>query len=206
MERRAALVASIATGVSLAVGVLAFAATGGASILGLGGGSGAGPARAADPLVVHHVQTIEDEIVVSSRSTDLPRPVERDGATASDAASNPAPAAIDGITVSIGPIATARNVVAPGVPAGATAPAVSVNPTPVSATPASAPASTAPAPTAPATTAPVAVPATTTPTPTTAAPPPGVPADWPANKPIPPMPANCQQPQLEDNGVWNCDH
>lgn len=25
-----------------------------------------------------------------------------------------------------------------------------------------------------------------------------------ANKPIPPSPANCQQPQLEDSGVWNC--
>jgi hypothetical protein len=51
------------------------------------------------------------------------------------------------------------------------------------------------------------------PTPTTAAPAPatttttrpvGVPSDWPADKPIPPMPANCRQPQLEDNGVWNC--
>ncbi len=40
---------------------------------------------------------------------------------------------------------------------------------------------------------------------TTAAPrPEGVPADWPANKPIPPVPADCVQPQLEDNGIWNC--
>lgn len=36
--------------------------------------------------------------------------------------------------------------------------------------------------------------------------PPGVPADWPADRPIPPMPADCQQAQLEDNGTWNCDH
>ena len=51
-------------------------------------------------------------------------------------------------------------------------------------------------------------PTTTTPapTPTTTTLPPGVPADWPAGKPIPPMPAGCQKPQLEDNGVWNCDH
>lgn len=41
-------------------------------------------------------------------------------------------------------------------------------------------------------------------TPTTR--PAGVPRDWPANKPIPPMPANCRQPQLEDNGRWNCQH
>lgn len=53
------------------------------------------------------------------------------------------------------------------------------------------------------------------PPPTTGAPPepattttrlPGVPADWPADEPIPPMPPGCQKPQLEDNGVWNCDH
>ncbi len=122
MERRTAFVASIATGVSLTLGVVAYAATGGASILGLGSAHRAGSGRAADPLVVHQVQTIEDEIVVSSRSTDVPRPVEREVATAS----------------------VAR--------------------------------------------------------------PPGVPVDWPANKPIPPMPASCQQPQLEDNGVWKCDH
>jgi hypothetical protein len=33
-----------------------------------------------------------------------------------------------------------------------------------------------------------------------------VPRDWPAGKPIPPMPANCKSPQLELNGVWNCDN
>jgi hypothetical protein len=32
----------------------------------------------------------------------------------------------------------------------------------------------------------------------------GVPEDWPAGKPVPPMPPNCHEPQLEDNGVWNC--
>jgi len=53
---------------------------------------------------------------------------------------------------------------------------------------------------------------TPTPTTTTLAPvttttrPPGVPPDWPPGKPIPPMPPNCHQPQLEDNGVWNCDN
>jgi hypothetical protein len=33
-----------------------------------------------------------------------------------------------------------------------------------------------------------------------------VPADWPASKPIPPMPPGCKQGQLEDNGVWNCQN
>ena len=36
--------------------------------------------------------------------------------------------------------------------------------------------------------------------------PPGVPDDWPSATPIPPMPPNCYQPQLELNGVWNCQH
>ena len=30
-------------------------------------------------------------------------------------------------------------------------------------------------------------------------------ADWPAGKPIPPIPPGCREPVLEDNGVWNCD-
>jgi hypothetical protein len=58
----------------------------------------------------------------------------------------------------------------------------------------------------------VSSPVVTTP-PVTAAPapatttttrPPGVPSDWPPDKPIPPMPPGCREPQLEDNGVWNC--
>jgi hypothetical protein len=55
--------------------------------------------------------------------------------------------------------------------------------------------------TTPPTTTPATLPVTT---PTTR--PPGVPSDWPAWKPIPPMPPGCQKPELEDNGVWNCDH
>ncbi len=46
---------------------------------------------------------------------------------------------------------------------------------------------------------------TAVPTPAPAATyPPGVPASWPSNRPIPPMPSPCVQPKLEDNGVWNC--
>jgi hypothetical protein len=58
------------------------------------------------------------------------------------------------------------------------------------------------------TTQPAATTTTTTTMPpvTTTTRPRGVPADWPPGKPIPPMPPNCRQPQLEDNGVWNCDH
>ncbi len=46
--------------------------------------------------------------------------------------------------------------------------------------------------------------ATTVPATTSMTRPRGVPADWPRDKPIPPMPPDCHQPQLEDNGVWNC--
>ncbi len=51
-------------------------------------------------------------------------------------------------------------------------------------------------------------PATAAPAPatTTTTRPEGVPRDWPADKPIPPMPAGCRDGQLEDNGVWNCQH
>jgi hypothetical protein len=65
-------------------------------------------------------------------------------------------------------------------------------------------------PTSTPTTLPPAKPETPRPSPTTTVPPtpttlpPGVPHDWPADKPIPPMPPNCRQPQLELNGVWNC--
>jgi hypothetical protein len=68
----------------------------------------------------------------------------------------------------------------------------------------------APGPVASDSVTPPARPTTTTtpppPTVTTTTLPPGVPADWPPGKPIPPMPPGCRKPQLEDNGVWNCDH
>jgi hypothetical protein len=60
--------------------------------------------------------------------------------------------------------------------------------------------------TPPTTAAEVAAPSTSVPTAVPTTRPPGVPHDWPAGKPIPPMPPNCQKPQLEDDGEWNCDH
>lgn len=64
----------------------------------------------------------------------------------------------------------------------------------------------APAPTAAPTTTRPSTTTTTRPTTTTSSLPPGVPKDWPVGKPIPPMPAGCIDGQLEDNGVWNCQH
>jgi hypothetical protein len=55
-------------------------------------------------------------------------------------------------------------------------------------------------------TSPVPTPPSTTTVPTTPTTRPrGVPRDWPTDKPIPPVPPNCREPRLEDNGVWNCD-
>jgi hypothetical protein len=54
----------------------------------------------------------------------------------------------------------------------------------------------------------VGPPATSAPTPITAPAAPTqhveLPDDWSPGQPIPPMPPNCQEPHLEDNGVWNC--
>lgn len=52
--------------------------------------------------------------------------------------------------------------------------------------------------------APAPTTSTTAPRSTTTTRPPGVPKDWPADKPIPPMPPDCEDPKLEDNGQWNC--
>ena len=93
----------------------------------------------------------------------------------------------------------------PSVPTAPTAaPTITASPVTAPANPPPPSAAVTTATTQPTTTA---APSTTpAPVTTTAARPEGVPADWPANKPIPPMPAGCAQPQLEDNGVWNCQH
>jgi len=47
--------------------------------------------------------------------------------------------------------------------------------------------------------------ATSTATPiTTTTRPPGVSADWPGDRRIRPAPPDCHDPQVEDNGLWNC--
>jgi hypothetical protein len=74
----------------------------------------------------------------------------------------------------------------PAVPPTSTAPPAYASGAPTSATTVEAPSS-------------VAVTTTTTR-------PPGVPEDWPSDRPIPPMPSGCRQPQLEDDGTWNCQH
>ena len=97
---------------------------------------------------------------------------------------------------------------APATTAGAPTPAATAAPSPTAApAPTAAPTTQprAPAPTAAPTTQPPA-PTVTTAAPAIAGVPQGarIPSDWPASKPIPPIPPGCKMPQLEDNGVWNC--
>ena len=96
----------------------------------------------------------------------------------------------------------------------ATSPVAGATGSPSSSSGSSAPATASvpnPGAAAPTTAKPVA-PTTVRPPTTTAAPPTTlplgvrIPSDWPPGKPIPPIPPGCQKPQLEDNGVWNCDH
>jgi hypothetical protein len=89
-------------------------------------------------------------------------------------------------------------------PGGGAPPPSGSTATPASPSPAVA-VSTSPLP-APTTTSPTPAPTTPAPTTTVEPRPPGVPSDWPTGKPIPPMPVDCREPQLEDNGVWNCQH
>jgi hypothetical protein len=250
MERRAALAAACASGVCLAVGTVSFAAIGGVSILGYGGG-GAPRSAPAEPTVVRRVQTVDDVVVVVSTAapsladpsveaepsqgivgapialakgsgsgpaalkspvpvtTGDPAPVGAAGAAGQPAVTTPTTLPPDGPATGTTTPQPTGTVPPPTQPAAqpASTPSASSNPPTTQATvPAGAPPASAP----PSSTAPSSPPATTAPPPASAPPttvrPPGVPANWPASRPIPPMPPNCQKPQLEDNGVWNCDH
>ncbi len=185
MERRVALAAAGATAGTLGLGTVCFAAVGGSNILGM-----ASAQAPAEVEVVTEVQEIQRVVVVRSSSTTLPG-----GATIPTVVLEipvPAPAAPT-------PVATptpATPAPRPATPATTLAPStsrpvISVVQVPVTAAPTT-------ATTVRATTT-TAKPVTTTTWPA------GVPRDWPAGKPIPPKPANCQDAQLELNGVWNCD-
>lgn len=183
MERRVALAAAGATAGTLGLGTVCFAAVGGSNILGM-----ASAQAPAEVEVVTEVQEIQRVVVVRSSSTTLPG-----GTTIPTVVLEvPVPAAP-------APVATptpATPAPRPATPATTLAPSTSrpvitVVQVPVTAAPTT-------ATTVRATTT-TAKPVTTTTWPA------GVPRDWPAGKPIPPKPANCQDAQLELNGVWNCD-
>lgn len=202
MERHIAKVTALSVGLSLIAGTFAFAAVGGLSMLGLGAvksvhESLAGPAlRQVAPLTTDASGASPTAlnapifVAVGQSSTSLS---SRAASTAA-AAVSAEPAALIAEPAAVAPVP-------PNSP-------IIVQPEPTSAPTTPAPATVAP--TMPKTTTPpTAAPApattpTTVPKTTTTVRPPGVPLDWPAGKAIPPMPVPCPYPQLELNGVWNC--
>lgn len=123
---------------------------------------------------VHEIELVDDYIVVHSSTSAADTTL----VTATIAVALPAPPTT---------IAAATT---PARPTTASTVAVTTPP-PITAAPRAAPRSPTPPPATVAAVA--AVPAGAQ-----------IPADWPKGKAIPPLPAGCQQPQLEDNGVWNC--
>ncbi len=202
MERRKALAAASAATLILGSTIVAGASVTGASFLGFGIGShSSGQASGApDPGFVVKTRNVYDRyVVVTPDSTQTGegaanRPVtsSRAGSVSQPAATTPTVANPEG-----------NGSTPPSRPHTAAPPAPHESaPTTAHENPTTRP--EIPAPTTAPTTAP---PGSTTTIPTTTTTwPLGVPRDWPPGKPIPPMPPNCRQPQLEDNGVWNCDH
>ncbi len=208
MERRLALATAGAVAATLGIGTVCFAALGGGHLLGL---SGDGSSAAVVPGSA--VEQVTKVVVV--RSADGSLFVVESTATASPEAAAPAPASptaeptLAVMVVGTAAPSPAAATTATPTPTTTTTPTRATTPStsrPVTTTSAKPVTTTSAAPVttnAPSTSAPPTTPKPVTPT--TTARPPGVPADWPAGKPIPPMPAGCKQPQLELNGVWNCD-
>jgi hypothetical protein len=222
MERRTALIVSISTAATVLTGGLAFASLGGLNILGFSADT-----AAASVEIGTTIANVDSGVVLTDSKLVGASLIGVDPATTTEVVPGAVPeVVVPGVTP---PGSAPRTTSSPtGTPAPNTpasnggAPATNA---PVTQPPATAaPVTAAPTVTTvkpPSTTTPPATtvkpptttvkpPTTTTPPTTVAAPsstlPPGVriPADWPAGKPIPPIPAGCKSPQLEDNGVWNC--
>ena len=220
MERRVALAAAFAGTITMAIGALSYAAIGGVDILGF---SGAGGGYAADgtPVVVEQIENVDHVVVIPSPTTvapivDAPAQSPAKPAAPSWYPSNQAPAAASAAESPTTAAPTSAPAAPPTTAAAATPKATTP---PATSPPAVTPSAALPAPTSPATTSPpvTSSPATSPPTtkaPSTTVPATGttlpagaqVPSDWPTNTPIPPIPAGCRKPVLEDNGVWNCEH
>ncbi|MGE0877746.1 MAG: hypothetical protein AB7L13_00715 [Acidimicrobiia bacterium] len=215
MERKKAMAVAGAGALLASTGLTAAAALMGVHAFGFGRDDGKAVHLAGDRTASDTPETVtrtvyDDEIVtIFWPTTSTARPVPTAGASPA------APRATD-------PIQPPRA----GNTATPTDPAPTVNQTPPAA-PSTTPQTSPPtSPTSPSATTAVTTttrPATTTtkaPSTTTNAPHTGAvyyvstlpngysaPRSWPASKPLPPLPANCLKgAQLEDNGVWNCEH
>lgn len=176
MERRKAI--------ALAIGAALVVVSLGATAVSLGSSPSRGGSRAIAPM---------------AESTSTLGPAGTAAATGPDTQyvddyvtiAGGAPVGGAGAGAAAGPGAADSSTVSPAVEPGPAPTAAPPAPTPTTATPTTTTATTPP---------------TTRPPTTTTTRPSGVPSDWPADKPIPPKPVPCRDGQLEDNGVWNCQH
>jgi len=214
MERRKALaLAATVTGV-LGSTTVAVAAVTGVSVLGLGGrpGARAGSLTSYRPSaevagVVTRTKDVYDKVVVGG----VPQAASaRSAGLVSVALPLTAPAGVAAPPTSSAPHATPsrrhrhRSTTTSTTFRVARAPGRLPAPTSTS----TSTTTTDPSPTVPTLPPTTIAPTTTTstmPPVTTTTRPPGVPRDWPPGKPIPSVPPNCHHPELEDNGVWNCE-
>ena len=202
MERHIAKVTAISASASLIAGTFAFGAVGGLSVLGFGATKSVHQTLAG-PALQQDMSMVTDATGTSAATRNVPilvNVVQPSTSSTSRAGTSIAAAQASGIVATNQPATLAAQPDATGT--GPTnAPSV-VQPVTTLA-PTTSPAKTTPPTLATTPPSPAAtVPSATTPTTTR---PPGVPADWPAGKPIPKMPPNCAQPQLELSGVWNCN-
>ena len=201
MERRLAITYIVSATTTFGVGCVAIAAaSGGLFVSAAPKSTGGKQLELVDEYVVLRSSTSVPTIETAAPTLDI---------TAALVPASPLAAAIAAKPVAtqaaVSGAAAQPDVTVAALPTPETAPAPA--PTPESApTPEPAPATPSapiPAPAAPTTMAPKPI--------TTTAPPAAVPSgaripnDWPANKPIPPIPPGCEKPQLEDNGKWNCE-
>ncbi len=200
MERKKALAAAGTATLILGSTLVAGASMTGASFLGFGGGTNGKAASAASgtPGTIVKTRNIYDQFVVDTGSGAT------DGQNSAGWSAGGTPVA--GAT----PTSTGTTVPNSEPDPGHDSTTPTSKPKASTSKPATKPSTTNTTPTTDAgaalTPTTVAAPSPTTLPTTTTTWPRGVPKDWPKDKPIPPMPPNCQQPQLEDNGVWNCDH
>lgn len=197
MERTKALAASTAATLALGSGIVAAASITGASFLGFGvvkhnaRSTAAATPDGSKPGVVVRTRNVYDRYVVETANGTPPV-----GGGSGTTTGSPGGAGTPGSTPPTG--------TSPEREPRAPTPTPTTSPPRTGKTPSNTPTTRPEEPTTP----PAVTPTTPAPSPTTipATWPIGVPKDWPPDKPIPPMPPNCGQPQLEDNGVWNCDH
>ena len=206
------------------VGGIAFAALGGIDVLGFGSESQAAFVNIVETTPATTVAVILGAVAVDTTTTvagAMPPEITAIAPVGNGSAAVANPGSTRGTAPNVTtPNVTTPNVTTPGpttpgptTPGPTTPGPTTPGPTTPGPTAATTPATAAP--TVPPTVAPTTptTPRTTAPPATTAPPPPpastlpaGVPKDWPSNKPIPPKPEGCVSGQLEDNGVWNCQH